>query len=54
MDSRTKTSDEKRGNPKMHGAQKQIPPMKKSQITEARSANITLEGEGDVFRFHQE
>jgi hypothetical protein len=29
VDSKTKISDEKRGNPKMQGAQKQSPPMKK-------------------------
>jgi hypothetical protein len=40
---RRKTSNEKRGNPKTQGAQK---------ITEASFVNLTLEGEGDAFRFH--
>jgi hypothetical protein len=37
----------------MHGAQKQRTPMKKSQIIEASSANLTLEGEGDAFQYHK-
>jgi hypothetical protein len=38
--SKTKTSDEKRGNHKMQGSQKQIPPMKKTQPQNARGSKI--------------
>jgi hypothetical protein len=54
-----KTSDEKRGNPKMQGAQNKdllmkkeaTPKIRNRQLTEASFAKLTLEGESDAFWF---
>jgi hypothetical protein len=38
--SKQKTSDEKRGNPKMQGAQNKRPPMKKEAIPKCKGLKI--------------
>jgi hypothetical protein len=51
---RKKTSDEKRGNPKMQGAKYKTFAIRKNkqdhQFTKASYTDLTVKGEGDTFR----
>jgi hypothetical protein len=42
IDSKRKTSDEKGGNPKMQGAQKERPPMKKEAALKCKGPSVKI------------